>query len=113
ASFTTPAGWTVTAPRVGGTGGVTAHNATLEAGATAHFSLVVRVNANVHTGTKITNRATATGAGFDLTDFPLGDQSTTVTHSVLAVRKKHHKHHIIHHGKPHFPLVFPFGRRQR
>jgi uncharacterized repeat protein (TIGR01451 family) len=56
-SFTTPIGWIVTAPPVGGTGQITATFASLGHNATPSFTLVVTV-ARTPTGSTITNTAT-------------------------------------------------------
>ncbi len=56
-SFTAPAGWLSTTPPVGGTGTITATNASLAAGVTAGFSLTVHLNAGLANGTTITQQA--------------------------------------------------------
>ena len=75
-SFTSPAGWTNTTPPVGGTGSVTATNASMAAGS-AVFTLVVRVDGGVANGTVITNTATVSGSDPDLT--PANNSSTAST----------------------------------
>jgi uncharacterized repeat protein (TIGR01451 family) len=64
-SFTAPAGWTSTTPAVGGTGQVSSQAATLANGATATFTLVVRVNDDTPTQSTIDNTATATTSSND------------------------------------------------
>ena len=64
-SLSAPAGWTSTTPAVGGTGTINSSIASLAAGASATFTVVVRVNANVLAGTQISNTATATTASAD------------------------------------------------
>ena len=58
-SFAAPAGWNVTTPAPGGTGTVTATFGSLPPGL-ATFTLLVRVNNNVLSGTTITNTASVT-----------------------------------------------------
>ena len=84
-SFTAPAGWTATTPAVGGTGGVTASNPTLVAGATATFSLVVQVTAGTPAGTTITNTATVSAAAVAIDPTPANDTATTTTTVVPEV----------------------------
>ena len=59
-SFTAPSGWTATTPAAGGTGSISATNATLAPNATATFSLVVQVNSNVVDQATVTNSASVT-----------------------------------------------------
>jgi uncharacterized repeat protein (TIGR01451 family) len=70
-----------TSPAFGGTGTVTCTIATLAAGATASFSLVVNVNANTPNGTTISNTATMSSSTTD--DCP-GNDSATATTTVNA-----------------------------
>jgi uncharacterized repeat protein (TIGR01451 family) len=78
-SFTAPAGWTTATPPVGGTGTVTATNPGVANGATATFTLIVRVNAGTANGTVLTNTATVTSVTMD----PLsGNNSATATTTV-------------------------------
>lgn len=73
--------FTINRPAAGGTGNVTATNSSFPAGATATFSLVVRVNSEPG-GTSITNTATvATTAG---TDTNSANNSATETTSVVV-----------------------------
>jgi uncharacterized repeat protein (TIGR01451 family) len=64
-SFAAPAGWTSSTPPVDGTGSVTSTKATLEAGATANFTLVVKVSSGTKPHTTITNAVTVTSATTD------------------------------------------------
>lgn len=57
-SFTAPAGYSITAPPVGGTGQVVATIGTLVQNAADTFTLVARVNPGVHAGTVLTARGT-------------------------------------------------------
>jgi uncharacterized repeat protein (TIGR01451 family) len=61
-SFTAPAGWTSMTPAVGGTGTVSATIASLPAGATAGFTLVVHLNSGLANGTTITDQASVASA---------------------------------------------------
>ena len=61
-SLTAPAGWTVHKPAVGAAGTVTATIASLAAGASATFQLVVRVRPETAGGTQINNSAVITAA---------------------------------------------------
>jgi uncharacterized repeat protein (TIGR01451 family) len=65
-SFTTPAGWTVTAPNVGQTGTVTATFSSLAPSSTASFTLKVKVNSSV-TESLTTDTATITTTSPDPT----------------------------------------------
>ncbi len=71
--------FTLTTPSVGGTGTFTATNSTLAAGASATFTVIAHVNANVASGSVISNTATATTATTDPTP---GNNSATATTSV-------------------------------
>ena len=65
-SVTTPAGWTRTdSVPAGGTGTITFTKATLAAGASPTFTLVVHVSAGTTSGTTITNNATASSTTTD------------------------------------------------
>jgi uncharacterized repeat protein (TIGR01451 family) len=78
-SINAPAGWNCTTPAAGATGTVTCANTTLASGATANFTLTVRV-ANGATGT-IANTATVTTAATD----PDGtDNSSTTPPNAVA-----------------------------
>ncbi|MCI0379621.1 MAG: DUF11 domain-containing protein [Gemmataceae bacterium] len=61
-SFTAPVGWTSTTPAVGGTGTVNSTTPTLAPAATAVFTMVVQVDANVAQGTVLSNTATVASA---------------------------------------------------
>jgi uncharacterized repeat protein (TIGR01451 family) len=76
-SFTAPAGWASVTPAAGGTGAVTASIPTVAAGASATFTLVVRVNPGTPVTTVITDTATVTSATFEPT--PAGNTATTTT----------------------------------
>jgi uncharacterized repeat protein (TIGR01451 family) len=73
--------FTCIAPAVGGPGTVTCTIATLAAGATASFSLVVNVNANTPDGSVISNTVTATSTTSDPVP---GNNSATQTTTVSA-----------------------------
>ena len=64
-SINAPAGWTTTTPPVGGTGNVTATTDSLANGASAAFTLVVRVNPNAASGTAVANSAAVASATAD------------------------------------------------
>ncbi len=64
-SMTPPAGWNCITPGVGSTGNVVCSIVTLNGGATANFSMVVKVNAGVANGTAISNTVTANSASSD------------------------------------------------
>src|SRR5262249_29268876 len=55
ATVTTGSGWATSAPAVGGTGNVVFSKATVTAGETATFTIVVKVNSNTASGATITN----------------------------------------------------------
>jgi uncharacterized repeat protein (TIGR01451 family) len=76
-ALTSPVGWTCTTPAVGGTGSVSCTNATLAAGASASFSLVVNVVMGTVDGTVITNTATVTSTTTD--GVPTNNSATTTT----------------------------------
>lgn len=80
-SLTAPAGWACTTPAVGGTGGITCTNASLAAGASAVFTLVVNVNAGTADGTTLSNTASATTTDSDPNP---GNDSDTETTSVVT-----------------------------
>jgi uncharacterized repeat protein (TIGR01451 family) len=81
-SFTAPAGWTSMTPAAGGTGTVTATTPSLAAGATATFTLVVRVPSDTADGSTITNMASAVS---DTVETDSGNNSATST--TLAIRR--------------------------
>src|SRR5439155_21802656 len=78
-SLTSPAGWSLTTPPAGGTGTVTAVRATLTAGTSASFPLVVAVNPAAVNGTAVINTATATTGSPDPNP---GNESATVITTV-------------------------------
>jgi uncharacterized repeat protein (TIGR01451 family) len=80
-SFTAPAGFTVTVPPAGGTGTVTATAASLADGASAVFTLVVRVAPDTSGDTTISNTATVAAT---TTDPAPNDNSATATTAVNA-----------------------------
>ena len=80
-SFTAPAGWTVTAPAVGGTGTVMATTPTLIAASSAMFTLVVQVSSGAPVGSTITNTATVSS---NTSDPNPANNSSTATSSVAA-----------------------------
>ena len=64
-SLVQPAGWACVTPAVGGTGTVTCTNASVAAGATANFPLIVTVNQGVAPGTVISNTASVSATTGD------------------------------------------------
>ncbi|HUQ72085.1 MAG TPA: Ig-like domain-containing protein [Planctomycetaceae bacterium] len=78
-ALTAPAGWVSTTPAVGGTGPVTSTRATLAAGASASFTLVVRTAPTASDGTVITNTASLTTT---TTDTDETDNTATATADV-------------------------------
>ena len=78
-------------PPAGGTGNVTCSIATLLAGSSATFDLVVRVNSNVATDTAITNSVTVTSATGDPNNENNTAQTTTSVIGVtdLTISKTH------------------------
>jgi large repetitive protein len=83
-SFTQNTGpaFSLTTPAQGGTGTVTATSPTLAAGATAIFTLVVSVNANVPQGGTITNTVSATSTTTDPTPANNTDTETTAVNAL-------------------------------
>jgi uncharacterized repeat protein (TIGR01451 family) len=79
-SFTAPAGYSVTAPPVGGTGQIVATIGTLVHNAADTFRLVARVNPGVHAGTILTARGTLTA------DSPDPDASNNVASAAATVQ---------------------------
>ena len=65
ASQTSGPTFTLTSPAAGGGGTFTATRSTLASGATAQFTMVVRVNSDAADGSTVTNTATVDGASFD------------------------------------------------
>jgi uncharacterized repeat protein (TIGR01451 family) len=82
-SLTQPGGWTVTTPAVGGTGTVTLANASLANGASATFTLVVKVAAATPNGTNVVNTASASASTADPT--PANNAATATTSVTAAV----------------------------
>jgi uncharacterized repeat protein (TIGR01451 family) len=82
AAVTTGTGWSISAPAVGGTGNVVFSKATVAAGETATFTMVVNVNSNTANGTIITNSATAASTTTDPTP---GNNTGTTTTTVNAM----------------------------
>jgi uncharacterized repeat protein (TIGR01451 family) len=80
-SFTAPAGWTVTAPAVGGSGTVMATTPTLIAASSAMFTLVVQVSSGAPVGSTITNTATISSG---TPDPNAANNSATATTTVAA-----------------------------
>ncbi|MFL6275770.1 MAG: HYR domain-containing protein, partial [Blastocatellia bacterium] len=82
AVVTTGSGWTIPSPpAVGGTGTVTFTKATVAAGETAVFTMVVKVDAATPNNSTITNTATAATV---TTDSNSGNNSATATTTVIA-----------------------------
>jgi uncharacterized repeat protein (TIGR01451 family) len=78
-SLTIAAGWSCLTPAVGGTGTVTCTIGSLAAGASASFTLVVKVNAGTPNTTVITNTTTITAT---LTDPSTANNTATATTTV-------------------------------
>ncbi|MBI4751829.1 MAG: DUF11 domain-containing protein, partial [Acidobacteria bacterium] len=81
ASVTTGTGWSTSAPAVGGTGNVVFSKATVGAGETAQFEVVVAVNTGLAAGTTINNSATAASS---TTDPVGGNNSGTAATAVIV-----------------------------
>jgi uncharacterized repeat protein (TIGR01451 family) len=73
--------WLTSTPAVGGTGTITFSKASVAAGETAVFTIVLNVNLNTPNNTTLTNTATAASATADPTP---GNNSSTTTTLVLA-----------------------------
>lgn len=88
-SFSAPAAWSVAAPSPGGSGTVTASAEILPAGASAQFTLIVRVASDVPQGTDIPNRANVTNAIVDsnLTNNSAAASTAVDTQAELTVAK--------------------------
>jgi uncharacterized repeat protein (TIGR01451 family) len=86
-SFTSAAGFTATTPTAGGTGTVTATDATLAAGASATFTLVVKVKSSVPASSTLSNSATvsSTTADPNAANNSANATSTVTTLADLAV----------------------------
>ncbi|HWQ36072.1 MAG TPA: S8 family serine peptidase [Blastocatellia bacterium] len=79
-SLASPAGWTCTAPAVGGTGPITCKKDTMAVNETAAFTLVVRVDSCAAQGANISNTATISSTTTD----PDGtNNSATATTAVI------------------------------
>ncbi|HJQ27569.1 MAG TPA: HYR domain-containing protein [Blastocatellia bacterium] len=90
AVVTTGSGWTIPSPpSVGGTGNVVFSKASVAAGETAVFTIVVKVNSNVASGITITNTATAATTTTDPTSSNDTATATTTTQTAadLVVTK--------------------------
>ena len=83
-SLTAPAGWSCTTPAAGGTGAVHCGAASLASGATASFTLAVKVNTGTAPGTTITSTATASS---DTTDPNSANHSATATTAVVKANQ--------------------------
>jgi uncharacterized repeat protein (TIGR01451 family) len=79
-SFTCPGGWTCSTPPVGGSGTVTATNSSLADGASATFTLVVKVSLTPN-GCTITNTASVTSSSADAN---AGNNSSTTKTDVAG-----------------------------
>jgi uncharacterized repeat protein (TIGR01451 family) len=64
-SLTAPAGWTCATPAVGGVGDITCENPSLAPGATATFTVVVRVNSGTPGNTVVSHVVQAISATVD------------------------------------------------
>jgi uncharacterized repeat protein (TIGR01451 family) len=78
-SFTAPAGWTPSAPAVGGTGPVQATNPSVANGSTSTFTLVVRVNDANSAGSVITANA---NIGSDTSDTVANNNGATTSTTI-------------------------------
>src|SRR5262249_34709523 len=81
ATVTTGSGWSTSAPAVGGTGNLVFSKATVAAGETAVFTIVVNVGVNTPNNTVITNSATAAANTPDSTP---GNNTGTASTTVIA-----------------------------
>ncbi len=95
-SWTAPSGWSSSTPPTGSSGAVSASIASLPAGTTAQFTLVVQVNSGTADGTVVTNTATVGPPSPDLSV----SFNTTVVPPVNAVV-------ILHLLPPEPPSVPP------
>jgi uncharacterized repeat protein (TIGR01451 family) len=80
-SLTPPSGWTVTTPSVGGSGTITASNASLASGASASFSVAVAVSGSAASGSTISNTASVSSSTADAN---AGNNSATESTSVTS-----------------------------
>ena len=80
-SLVAPAGWTCATPAVGGTGTVSCTNPSVASLALGTFTLVVKVDAGVVSGTVITNTATVSSATTD----PDGANNTATTTTTIGL----------------------------
>ena len=78
-SAAAPAGWSTTAPPVGGTGNITFAKTPVAPGEVAVFTIVVKVNSDTADGTVITNTVTASTSTADPN---IGNNSSTTTTTV-------------------------------
>lgn len=80
-SLTAPSGWSCTTPLVNGTGSITCTTASLSSGATATFTLTVKVTPSAPHGTNVSNTASAVSATFDPQP---SNNSATATTGIVA-----------------------------
>ncbi|HEY8962349.1 MAG TPA: hypothetical protein VIM57_09100, partial [Luteolibacter sp.] len=76
-SATAPAGWSTTAPAVGGTGTITFTRSILAAGGSAQFTIVAKVDLLAPNNSTLTNTATVLAAEID--PVPANNSATTTT----------------------------------
>jgi len=84
-SITAPTGWSCTNPAVGATGTITCTNSSLSSGATAVFTLVVRVGAAVTDGTTISNTASVSSSTADPNSANNSATTTTTAKTPMLV----------------------------
>ncbi len=80
-SLAAPAGWVCTTPPVGGTGNIVCTDLSMPGGSAATFSLIVKVNTGVASGTVITDTATVSSSVFDPNSLNNTASATTVVGS--------------------------------
>ncbi len=80
-SLTAPSGWSCTTPPVNDTGPITCTTASLGSGATATFTLTVKVTPSAPHGTNVSNTASAVSATFDPQP---GNNSATATTGIVT-----------------------------
>jgi uncharacterized repeat protein (TIGR01451 family) len=85
ATVSSGAGWTAATPAVGSIGNVTFAKATVAAGETAVFTIVVKVNANTLSSTTINNSATVASSTLDPNLADNIDAATTTVTDVNSV----------------------------
>ncbi|MEA2569005.1 MAG: hypothetical protein QOI24_1006 [Acidobacteriota bacterium] len=78
-SLSSPAGWSCTTPAIGGTGTISCSAATLTAGATANFTLTLKVSSTLMSGT-LSNTATVSAA----VDTNNGNNSSTSNAAITS-----------------------------